>query len=58
MPRKKKAEKKTITVLNEDDVPVETTEAGVPGFVQPGEWDIKEELEGLDTFLEHNRDVE
>lgn len=58
MPRKKKAEKKTITVLNDDDIPVQVTEAGVPGVVQPGDWDIKEELQGLDTFLEHNRDVE
>lgn len=58
MPRKKKIEKKTITVLNEDDTPVQVTEAGIPGLVHPGESDIEEELKGLDTYLEHYRNLE
>jgi hypothetical protein len=54
MPRKET--QKTITVLDEEDIPVKVTNAGLPGVVHPGDWDIEDELRGLDTFIEYVRE--
>jgi hypothetical protein len=55
MPKKKKEKKLTP---NEGDTSTNTEESLISGLIQPGKWDIEEELQGLDTFLEHNRDTE
>lgn len=51
-------EKRKVKILDDEDIPIETSEVGLPGLVKPSEWDIEEELSGMDSFREYSRNDE
>lgn len=53
---KKQIEKRKVKVLDDEDNIIETSEVGLPGVIRPGEWDLEEELSGMDSFREYCRD--
>lgn len=50
---------KTVRELDiETGITRETSEAGVPILLPVGKWDIREEIDGMESYQEHLRDIQ
>lgn len=50
---------KTVRELDsETGVTREVTETGIPRLLPTSKWEIREEIEELDSFREHQRDLQ
>ena len=47
---------KTVRVINDDGLPEDVTEVGVPGMFNPQDEDIFEELQDSESLREYQRD--